>query len=393
MPPLTKLILLQLTINQFILNPLLPVRASTVNQHHLNYHSFEQLNSAIYHQLLAVETESGPGSFGHSVQRKSNGVAIGSQNSNNKNQKSFNNDQKKQTDQTEFDKNSNLSTDSSNQITSFINQTQLFKSNPILRTAHTPDSSLLSRKTSPSSQISSSSIKNPNKLDHRSVSLSNNTSFIGTQFDPLFNKQSFSTHQLIENHSDPFVSTPNPSTAASRNLKQTALRQTPMHQTTGDLLNQQPFNNLLSTIHLSNVHHLSNGTRTNQRSTRSSNNSKSKELVRRTQCESNKDCPLSNVCEPAENMCKCPKGYINLKDVQAQEGAEQVNWPPTHCYEATQLEKPCIYDEQCIVKHSKCTRGENLGEQLNCACTLGYASKGRLMINLINLINLIILWF
>lgn len=112
------------------------------------------------------------------------------------------------------------------------------------------------------------------------------------------------------------------------------------------------------------------------RSTRSSNNPKMGELVRRVNCEANKDCIHSNVCDSSQGMCKCPKGYINVNDMKNQKDIEPVNWPPTHCYAAQQLEKSCIYDEQCIVKHSKCTRDESLGSQLICACTLGYASKG-----------------
>ena len=72
-------------------------------------------------------------------------------------------------------------------------------------------------------------------------------------------------------------------------------------------------------------------------------------------------------------MCKCPKNYINRADFDGVKDLETpINWPPTHCYSAQQLEKSCIYDEQCVVKHSKCTRDENLNSNLlHCACSLG----------------------
>ena len=305
---LVNLILIQLTINQFILN--INVVYSEHN-HHLSHHSFEKLNNAIYHQLLAVESNKTKEAL------------------NLKNE--INND--RSTDQTIVQPDLNDQT---------INHEKFHKN-----------------LKSPFSQAVSHSILKSSINNHTSLDFLNSSSFIGSkQFDT-------DDHSIL--NSTNFTKPTTNLTSKTNNSIASKLLSASINLT--NLLKETTTLSPRDTSH------------TNQsRAIRSSNNQKLTELVRRSHCTANKDCVFSNSCiivEFGQNLCKCPNDYINVKDMQGQTD-KPINWPIADCYQAQELEKLCMYDEQCIVKHSKCTRDENLGSQLHCACPLGFASKGKL---------------
>lgn len=101
------------------------------------------------------------------------------------------------------------------------------------------------------------------------------------------------------------------------------------------------------------------------------------DLMRAEQCTQNDHCQRDVSCDTRLGLCQCASGYISARDYRGQPMADQINWPPSHCYRATALLQPCIYDEQCVQTHSRCTRDEQSGPQLHCACSHGFAVKGQ----------------
>jgi hypothetical protein len=108
------------------------------------------------------------------------------------------------------------------------------------------------------------------------------------------------------------------------------------------------------------------------------------DLLRAEQCSQNDHCRRGVTCDTRLGLCQCSNGYISARDYRGQPMADQINWPPSHCYRATALLQPCIYDEQCIQPHSRCTRDEQSGAQLHCACAHGFAVKGQSFLSLFN---------
>lgn len=369
---LVNSILIQLTINQVIL--ILIQNSISVNaehHHHLNYHRSygDQLNHAIYNQLLSIE----PTSTDSEIKKIKNSKI--------ESMKQIN--RSKQTDlivQKNLNTSTNINNHSNSPISNFINNKSIDYSDTI---SH--------------SIFGSVNLTDPLKSKNStSINRSNDKRLIEKQFDTINDSQQFdSNHQLIVNNNSSvtdqkstksvsFESSNSESSSKSRSVSNDLKTANINHSfiKTNSLKNRNDTNFILTN------HHLSKTIETmRSRSARSSNNPKLTELVRRNPCTSNKDCVFSNICDFSQNMCKCPQGYINVKDLQDQKDVDSanVNWPPTHCYQAQQLEKSCIYDEQCIVKHSKCTRDENLGQHLHCACTLGYASKGKVLKKILNM--------
>lgn len=334
----------QLTINQIIIITLvLLLNGSTINtiNHHSNHHhALDHFNNAIYHQLLAVEPKSMSTSDTSKTNTKQS--SIDSKAKSNgllekyTNQRSFNNQNDEMKSKRSHKSSAIDSSIINDSLSSNKNSKDIFysilhkESHPII------DYPL----NLPSNQLSSTN--QSNQSNAFSFSILNSTS----KDDQLHNaNQSTGSSEKLSKK----ASTINETSLINQN-----------ETTTDHLLTRSLFNQTNDQL--------------KQRSTRSSDETK-KELVRRTLCETNKDCPLSNFCDLTQNLCKCPKDYINIKDFQGQ-NIQISGWPPTHCYAATPLEKPCIYDEQCIVKHSKCTRDESLGQKLYCACSFGYHGKG-----------------
>lgn len=396
-------VLVQLAICQFAFDAFIsPAQAEHSVRRHLNYSesSFDRLNNAIYNQLLnaelspaaqrANELKSGePEAFDRAQTKDEQNSKIGqelaggtiepTQQINYQNELADLNDElDEESDQQRLHKNRKLSTksagriDGHSQVSSADSRRHSSNKQPatslysILHTvAHsTLDYQSPSTLQSNSDPLSSDSNNNPdnrNPDSNRTLLDLLDVQFISKQFERIGDQDS-SVHWLIEaNNSSP----PNSSTAGVADHPDRLKVGTVFADLSINRTDQPLARNQMST---------GSG---KSRSARSSNNPKLTELVRRQNCVANKDCIHSNVCDFSQGLCKCPRNYINVNDMKDQKEIEPVNWPPTHCYAAQQLEKSCIYDEQCIVKHSKCTRDESLGSQLICACTLGYASKGR----------------
>lgn len=392
-------VLLQLAIGQFVFNAFIsPAKAEHSVRRHLNYsESFDQLNDAIYNQLLNAERS--PAEVANEL-RSSEPETLGEARS----PKNKRNSERESTRKTEKAINylaEHDLVDLNEQTNEELNQQRLHqilkqsaKSDRI--SSHLADDRISSNQSDLYSvlhKVSHSTLdyspstgeRSNQRPDQRpgqgpdlvdSLSSDNNRTlldlldvdFIGKQLDAVGGQSAESSvHWLIEANSSSSFEKPNKSalnSSVNGHSSKDPVRNPPAGSTA-----HQPQSNADSPL-------LANQT-SRSRSARSSNNLKLTELVRRVNCAANKDCVISNVCDFNQGLCKCPKNYINVNDMKDQKEIEPVNWPPTHCYAAQQLEKPCIYDEQCIVKHSKCTRDDSAGSQLVCACSLGYASKGR----------------
>lgn len=318
MPNLLLKFVFVLILNQFILNS--PnIQADAVHNRHLNFHhSLEHLNSAIYHQLLSAELNSPSNNKKAKSQRSISSKTSLDSYSSHHNSPSH-------SPLSSFDQSIDKTKSDLNQISSLINKSK-----------------------------ESSSLKNINKqFDIKNKKSIDN----GIDANKVSNKE-----QLILKSSDHRPSNETELTSEIRKEQKIS----------SSIEKHQEFSH--SYTLLSNSSSALNSSFSKNKSRRST---KLPELVRRVPCDTNKDCQFTNICDPNTKMCTCPRNYINVKDLENQKDIEKpINWPPTHCYQATALEKSCIYDEQCVVQHSKCTRDENLGQQLHCTCSIGYTSKG-----------------
>ena len=98
--------------------------------------------------------------------------------------------------------------------------------------------------------------------------------------------------------------------------------------------------------------------------------------LRADHCSGNEHCKSGISCDSNIGLCGCPAGYISSRDFSGTALADQINWPPSHCYRAAALFQPCLYDEQCLQPNSRCTRDEHYGPHL-CACAHGFVAKGQ----------------